>query len=271
MLETLENIVLTWRLIMPNLQLNNLVQQLRLSGISDSLEGRLRQARDASMPYEELLLMLLQDELDSRDQTSLQRRVSQAKFEETKTFEGFDLKRYSLKIRHAINDLMTGKFIKEKNHVIIMGPVGTGKTHLSQALGMLACQRNRKVKFIRSNELLNEFYRSRADCTYDTLFKRYTKFDVLILDDFGLKTLSAEQSSDLYDLIAGVHINASLIITTNRKIETWAEIFFDPVMANAALDRIVNNSYRVVLEGDSYRKNFIPKFKIEDDKMQQKS
>ena len=139
---------------MPNLQLSNLVQQLRLSGISDSLEGRLRQARDAAMAYEELLLMLLQDELDSRDQTSLQRRVSQAKFEETKTFEGFDLKRYSLKIRHAINDLMTAKFIKEKNHVIIMGPVGTGKTHLSQALGMLACQRNRKVRFIRSNRPL---------------------------------------------------------------------------------------------------------------------
>ena len=256
---------------MPNLQLSNLLQQLRLSGISDSLEGRLRQARDAAMAYEELLLMLLQDELDSRDQTSLQRRVSQAKFEETKTFEGFDLKRYSLKIRHAINDLMTAKFIKEKNHVIIMGSVGTGKTHLSQALGMLACQRNRKVRFIRSNELLNEFYRSRADFTYDTLFKRYTKLDILILDDFGLKTLSAEQSSDLYDLIAAVHINASLIITTNRKIETWAEIFFDPVMANAALDRIVNNSYRVVLEGDSYRKNFTPKFNMEDDKMQQKN
>ena len=156
---------------MPNsLQLGNLVQQLKLSGISDSLESRLRQAKDASMPYEELLSMLFQDELDSRNQTSLQRRISQAKFEEVKTFEGFDLKRYSLKIRHAINDLMTAKFIKERNHVIIMGPVGTGKTHLSQALGMLACQRNRKVKFIRSNELLNEFYRSRADSTYDALF-----------------------------------------------------------------------------------------------------
>ena len=93
----------------------------------------------------------------------------------------------------------------------------------------------------------------------------------MILDDFGLKTLSAEQSSDLYDLIAALHINASLIITTNRKIETWAEIFFDPVMANAALDRIVNNSYRVVLEGESYRKNFTPKFKMEDDKMILKS
>ena len=149
---------------MPNsLQLGNLVQQLKLSGISDSLESRLRQAKDASMPYEELLSMLFQDELDSRNQTSLQRRISQAKFGEVKTFEGFDLKRYSLKIRHAVNDLMTGKFLKEKNHIIIMGPVGTGKTHLSQALGMLSCQRGKKVKFIRSNELLSEFYRSRAD------------------------------------------------------------------------------------------------------------
>ncbi len=86
---------------MHNLQLDNLVQQLRLLGISDSLESRLRQARDATMSYEELLLMLFQDELDNRNQSSLQRRVIQAKFEETKTFEGFDLKRYSLKIRHA--------------------------------------------------------------------------------------------------------------------------------------------------------------------------
>jgi len=85
-------------------------------------------------------------------------------------------------------------------------------------------------------------------CLNFSVHYSYTKFDVLILDDFGLKILSAEQSSDLYDLIAAVHINASLIITTNRKIETWAEIFFDPVMANAALDRIVNNAYRVVLE-----------------------
>ena len=100
------------------------------------------------------------------------------------------------------------------------------------------------------------------------LFKHYAKLDVLILDDFGLKSLSPEQSSDLYDLIAAMHINSSLIITSNRKIEKWSEIFFDPIMANAALDRIVNNAYRLVLEGDSFRKNFIPKFTQEDDKMQ---
>ena len=99
-----------------NLQLDNLVQQLKLTGISDSLESRLRQAKDGELSYEELLSMLLQDELDNRYHTSLQRRINQAKFEELKTFEGLDMNRYPLKIRHAINDLMTGRFIKEKNH-----------------------------------------------------------------------------------------------------------------------------------------------------------
>jgi DNA replication protein DnaC len=222
------------------------------------------------MSYEELLTILFQDELEHSEKQALQRRIDNAKFEELKTFESFDMKRYSLPVKHAINDLMTGKFIKEKNHIIIMGPVGTGKTHLSQALGMFACQKKKKVKFISTNDLLNEFYRARADETHDRLFKRYAKFDVLILDDFGLKPLSPEQSSDLYDLIASTHIKSSLIITTNRKIEKWMELFSDPVMANAALDRIVNKSYRIVLEGESYRKNFTPKFKIEDDKKMEK-
>jgi len=250
---------------MSEFQLNDLAQQLRLSGISDTLEIRLKQARDSAMSYEELLTILFQDELESSEKQALQRRIDHAKFEELKTFESFYMSRYSLPIKHAINDLMTGKFIKEKNHVIIMGPVGTGKTHLSQALGMLACQKRKKVKFVSTNELLNEFYRARADNTHDKVFKRYTKFDLLILDDFGLKLLSPEQSSDLYDIIASTHITTSLIITTNRKIEKWTELFYDPVMANAALDRIVNKAYRIVLEGESYRKSLTPKFAIEND------
>jgi DNA replication protein DnaC len=253
------------------MQLMDLVKCLKLSGISDTLESRLQQARDATMSYEELLTTLLRDELENTEKQALKRRIEHAKFEELKTFESFDVQRYSLNVKHAVNDLMTGKFIKEKNHVIIMGPVGTGKTHLSQALGMLACQKSKKVKFIATSELLNEFYRARADETHDKLFKRYTKFDLLILDDFGLKPLSAEQSSDLYDLIASTHIKSSLILTTNRKIEKWIELFYDPVMANAALDRIVNKAYRIVLEGESYRKNFTPKFNIEDGKEMKKS
>ena len=83
---------------------------------------------------------------------------------------------------------------------------------------------------------------------------------MLIIDDFELKSLSAEQSNDLYDLIAAMHISSCIIFTTNRKIEDWANIFYDPVMANAAMDRIINKSYRIILDGESYRKNFTPKY-----------
>ena len=86
---------------------------------------------------------------------------------------------------------------------------------------------------------------------------------MLILDDFGLKALSAEQSSDLYDLIAAIHIKSSIIITSNRKIECWMDLFHDPVMANAAMDRIINKAFRVILDGETYRKNFIPKIEKE--------
>jgi DNA replication protein DnaC len=248
---------------MSDIDLLVLAKKIRMSGITDTLMARIEQARAASLSYEELLSMLFQDEDEARQQSMLAGRVKQARFEEPQSFDNFDLNRYSTKVIQAIRTLMTGKFIKEKNHIIIMGPVGAGKSHLAQALGLLGCQRQKKVCFVRTNDLLNQFHQSRADETWSALFKRYTKYDVLILDDFGLKTLSPEQSTDLYDLIAAIHINAILIITTNRKIEGWMDLFHDPVMANAALDRIVNKAYRIVLDGDSYRKKLIPKFDAE--------
>jgi DNA replication protein DnaC len=243
--------------------LQEMAKALRLSGISETLMARLDQAKASSLAYEELLLMLFQDELQSKNQQGLLRRVSQARFEEAKSLEDFDLKRYSTNVIQAIRSLMTGSFLKENNHIIIMGPVGTGKTHLAQGLGVLACQRNKKVHFVRANDLLNKFHQSRADETWNKVFSAYTKYDVLILDDFGLKSFSPEQSSDLYDLIAALHIKSTLIITTNRKLESWSDLFYDPVMGNAALDRVANKAYRIILDGDSYRKKFIPKFGLE--------
>lgn len=246
-------------------QLVEMAGNLKLTGIKDNLEIRLSQARESSLSYEELLALMFQDEIQYRKQKDLASKIRNAQFEEVKSIDNFDLQPYQNKTIQAIKYLMTANFIAEKSHVVIMGPVGTGKTHLAQALGLIACQKGKKVKFVRTNELLQQFYRSRADETWDKLFNRYKKSDVLILDDFGLKSLSAEQSSDLYDLIAAIHVNSSIIITSNRKIECWMELFHDPVMANAAMDRIVNKAFRVILDGESYRKNFTPKIKKESE------
>lgn len=244
---------------MDNPALLEISNQLKLYGISQSLEVRLEQAKENKLSYEELLTLLLEDQHQYQRQQLLQRRITQAKFEEPKSFENFDLKRYSVEVNHLVRNLMTGAFLSEKQHVIIMGPVGTGKTHLAQSLGLLACQRNLKVCFIRTNDLLNKFHQAKADESWLKVFNQMSKYDVLLLDDFGLKALSPEQSSDLYDLIAAIHIKTSIVITTNRKIEGLSEVFYDQVMANAALDRIINKAYQVILDGESYRKKFIPK------------
>jgi len=243
-------------------QVLEITKRLKLFGMADTLLARLDQAKANKLSYEELLMLLLEDQEHSQTHAALQRRIKQARFEEPNSFSNLELAHYSLEANQAIRNLMTGKFLKNRNHVIIMGPVGTGKTHLAQSIGLLACEHKKKVCFIRTNDLLNKFHQSKADETWFKVFNYYTKYDVLILDDFGLKSLSAEQSTDLYDLIAAVHIKSTLVITTNRKIEGWMDVFYHKVMANAALDRIINNAYKVVLDGESYRKKFIPKLEI---------
>ncbi len=246
-------------------QLKTMAKSMKCHGMIETLDQRIQQAKEDQLSYEELLSILLQDETQYRDQQMLKRLIKNAQFEQLKSFDALDLKNYESTTVQAIRSLMMGQFIKDRNHIVIMGPVGTGKTHVAQALGLMACKKGKKVYFIRANVLLMQFHKSRADESILKLYGRLKKYDVFIIDDFGLKTLSAEQSSDLYDLIAQMHVTTSLIFTTNRKIEHWSEIFHDPVMANAALDRIINRSFRLILTGESYRKKFIPKYQKESD------
>jgi DNA replication protein DnaC len=234
------------------------LNELRLYGITETLDTRLESAYKSKLTYEELLLCIFDDQYEYQDNKVLSRRINTAKFEEYKSFDGYETMGFSIEVNSIINELKTGKFLNAKNHVIIMGPVVTGKTHLSYALRLLVYQQGKKVCFIRSNDLTNKLYQAKADDSWLKAFNYYSKFDVLILDDFGLKSLSAEQSTDLYDLIASIHIKSSLIITTNRNIQGMLEVFHDPVMANAAMDRILSKSYKIILEGESYRKRFTP-------------
>jgi len=235
-----------------------LCQQLKLQGMLSTLEERLKQAQEDVLPYPQCLALLLQDEVQHRELRGLARRLQQAQFEEEKTFEQLQTGHYPAPLLRQMQELMIGQYLKEKRHVLIMGPTGTGKTHVAQALGHQACRQGKSVRFIRSSLFYRALYASRADETWDKTFKQYVKYDVLVLDDFGLTTLTAPQAEEFYELVAQRHQKGSLIITSNRHVEGWVKLFPDPVMANAVLDRLANNSYQLILEGDSFRKNLRP-------------
>ena len=234
------------------------LKKLRLSGILESYDVRAQQARDNSLSHSEWLDLLLQEEIQRRDNHSFFERLKKAKFEEEKTLESFDMTRYPLTIQQLIRDLSVGSYTQEKRGILIVGPTGTGKSHLAQALGHQACRQGKQVKFIRASQLFRDMYASRADQSWEKILKRLAALDLLIIDDFGLTSLTFIQAEDLYEIIAQKHQRSSLIFTSNRKIESWVELFPDAAMGHAAFDRLVSQSHIIMLEGESYRRHLSP-------------
>ena len=149
-------------------------------------------------------------------------------------------------------------FLERHEDVIFLGPVGVGKTFLACALGHAACRAGSQVLFLRADRMFQWLHQSRADHSTEKALRRLLAPDLLILDDFGLRRLSAEQSSDLYEVILERHRRASTIVTSNRTIDEWIPLFDDPILAQSALDRLAHNAYQVVMEGESFRKRQRP-------------
>ncbi len=237
------------------------LKELRLPGITEVLPSRLTQAREKALPHQDWLRLLLQDELERRYQQGLQKRLQQATFEEDKTLETYDLSSYPAPLQQLIKELQKSDYCQEHHHILVMGPTGTGKSHFAQALGHQACRQGKRVKFIRAKRLFEDFETQRLLQPNASSNKRLHPFlqpNLLILDDFGLNPLTANQAEDFYELIAEKHQKSSFIITSNRPVEAWVDLFPDPVMGNAALDRLAHCAYHVILEGESHRRKTHP-------------
>jgi len=137
--------------------------------------------------------------------------------------------------------------------------VGVGKTFLAQALGAAAVRAGHSVLFRRADVLLKDLGQARADHTFEPTFRRYLVPELLIVDDFGLRRLSAQQSQDLYELIIERHRHSSLIVTSNRTVDEWLGLFDDPILGNSALDRLAHRAHQLIIEGQSYRARLAPK------------
>jgi DNA replication protein DnaC len=229
------------------------LKHLRLSGLLDSLDVRNRQAVEERLSYVEFLSRLLEDEAERRNQKQLHLRLRRAAFRGDKTLESFDFAFNPTLNRQQLFDLAMCLYIQRHENVLICGPTGVGKSHLAQALGHEACRRGCDVLFVSAPKLLQHLHGGRADNTYERRLQTYLRPDLLIVDDFGLKPLRPPSSEDWFDVIAERYERGSLIVTSNRALNEWPDLFGDPLLASAGLDRLFHNAHAITITGNSYR------------------
>lgn len=236
-----------------NSQLEPKLKKLRLSGILETLAVRNKEAIAEKTSYVEFLQRLLEDEIERRGQKQLALRLRRSGLDTSKTLEAFDFAFNSSINRQEVYDLATCSFVEQADGVWIMGPSGVGKTHLAQALGHEAVRRGFTVQYVKTSALLAHLNGGRADQSYDRRLVSYLRPDVLILDDFGLKPMRPPSSEDLYEVIDGRYRRGSTILTTNRALSEWPELFDQPVLASATIDRLAHGAYHLTIKGESYR------------------
>ena len=234
-------------------QLTPHLKQLRLSGILETLEVRNRQAIDGRWSYVEFLSRLLEDEVDRRGQKQLLLRLRRATVNTTKTLENFDFGFNPNLNRQQLLQLASCDYIRHKRNVLICGPTGVGKSHLAQALAHEACRLGFDVLFVNAHKMLQHLHGGRADGTLERRLQTYLRPDLLILDDFGLKPLRSPGPEDLYDIINERYEKGSILLTSNRAPGEWPELFGDPLLASAGLDRLAHRAEVIILQGKSFR------------------
>ena len=230
------------------------LKQLRLSGILDSLDARNHQAITAKLAYTEFLALLIGDEVARREQKKFSLRLRRAQFRTTKTIEQFDFERLPQLNRSLVHDLATGRYLDERAPVLIVGPCGTGKSHLAQALGHCAVRQGIDVVFGTCAGLTQSLNAARATGAYERKLAALARVPLLIIDDFGLKPLRPPADEDLHDLIAERYEQTATIVTSNLDFPEWDQAFpANRLLASATLDRLRHNAYCMVLDGQSYR------------------
>lgn len=207
----------------------------------------------ATPKQEEFLLEALQKELEHRELSRRTRLLNRAKFPVLKSLEGYDYTSIRFPPALSRQELERGEFIKQKTNLVCYGPVGTGKTHLSIALGIRACEMGLKVKFYTVTELVLKLAETRKNGTLERLITELKGLDLLILDEWGYVPVDKEGSQLLFRVIADSYESKSLILTTNVEFSKWGGIFTDQQMAAAMIDRLIHHGHLLLFEGESYR------------------
>ena len=230
------------------------LQPLHLTGLYQALIEQ-RQVPDmAALTFEERLGLLVDRELTERENRRLTTRLRQAKLRQTACIEDIDYRHPRGLDKALMARLATCQWVREHHNVLITGPTGIGKTWLGCALGQQACRDGLTALYLRLPRFLQELPIAKGDGRYGKLLTMLAKTDVLILDDWGLAPFSEENRRDLLEIVEDRHDRRATIITSQLPVEHWHDALGDPTLADAILDRLVHNAYKIALHGESMRK-----------------
>lgn len=242
----------------PSVELVRAMKELRLGQIVPTLADRITLAEKGDLPIEDFLLGLFTDEIERRRDASSTRRAHQAGLEPDMQFERWDKTAKVSFDRRVLQELTSLRFVEALRNVVVLGPVGVGKTFIANALGHVACRSGFNVRFHRGDDLLRLLRQSRLDNSREVLMTELTTVDLLIIDDFALEPMTRDESRDIYQLIIERTGKAATIVTSNRDTADWLAVFDDALLGQGAVDRFKNNAYDLVVDGESYRSRLKP-------------
>ena len=229
------------------------LKKLRLSGLAEYMEVRLHEAATTGLNHREFLELLLQDEILIRNSRLIGRRITAANFRDTKRLEDFDFGFNASIKKNRIFDLATCAYIRERRDALLIGPPGTGKSHLAQALGLAAIRGGFTVFYRSIFDTVRDFLHDEAMDGHEKILQRYLKPDLLIIDDMGMKQLPKRSGEYLFEIVMRRHEVKSTMMTSNRPLEEWGKLIGDVPAATAILDRFLHRSELINITGRSYR------------------
>ena len=226
---------------------------LKLSYIFNNYDAIIKEAEDVNMPIRQFLENLMEKEAALRRENGQKKRIQRARFPHKKYLVDFKTEHFNDELARKIKSLQTLDFIRDHENMILIGNPGTGKTHLAIALGIEACMSGMNVLFTSVPNLVIELKEAMSQNQITSYKRKFERYDLVILDELGYISFDKEGNDILFNLLSNRNDIGSVIITTNLPFDRWEEVFKDPILTGALVDRLAHKAHVLDMSGDSYR------------------